>query len=421
MANPTHYPPGTAAAPGLHPPEPPLNARGETPIETERRWLGNIAAVVLPMFLAGKLLKPKYRTGRPDPLMERVVRIRAWLGLTVVFAVFLRVLYKRDKDATGTLPKTPKAGGLTDPGAIPHPTGLPDASALAHPMATGLPTGLPTNFPTGLPTNFPTNFPTGGLPTNFPTAPGAGIPTSMPTAPGSTPDMSSLGSSGTSTRVQEFKDTLSDVIAAIFHRIVLAPVACALGLVVCGLILVVFARPHVRQHTIRQLVHPIRVILLFALIPVAGFGLYFGLRRVAGLKGKTYLLNTDGSALQLVASWAAAFVAYWTLLFALGALWQITRHLFAAIDGHPMLPALLAIWLAWTLTINDIAFGVGNNMLGGLAAGSDTVPDNVKAAVGILGSTAVTALALWELARLHRWNGINLKSGPWGNQPAPTR
>src|SRR5690349_8088868 len=99
MAHQQSYAPGGPPGFGQRPtpvPEPPRNARGETPVETERRWLSNIAAAVLPMFLASKLLKPKYHCGRPDPIMERVVRVRAWLGLTVVFGVFLRVFYENN-------------------------------------------------------------------------------------------------------------------------------------------------------------------------------------------------------------------------------------------------------------------------------------------------------------------------------------
>jgi hypothetical protein len=97
----------------------------------------------------------------------------------------------------------------------------------------------------------------------------------------------------------------------------------------------------------------------------------------------------------------------------------VTRHLFAAIDGHPLLPALLAIWLAWTLVLNDIVFNLGNNWvpLSGAMVNNDAVPDNLKAALGILGATTITVLALWEISRIGKWNGINFRSGPFSPRP----
>ncbi|HSA54010.1 MAG TPA: hypothetical protein VLH10_28350, partial [Yinghuangia sp.] len=122
MAHQQSYAPGAPPAYGQQPPlapEPPRNARGETPVETERRWLTNIAAVVLPVFLASKLLKPKYRCGRPDPVMERVIRVRAWLGLAVVFGIFLRVFYEKKTGKPSIFPQTG-----TTPSAPSVPTNL---------------------------------------------------------------------------------------------------------------------------------------------------------------------------------------------------------------------------------------------------------------------------------------------------------
>ncbi|MDI2131741.1 hypothetical protein [Yinghuangia seranimata] len=404
MANPSYYPPGamTGHAPQGSP-EPPRNARGETPIETERRWLGNITAAVLPIFLAGKLLKPKYRNGRPDPLMERFARIRAWLGLSIVITVFVYAIFKKNKAAKSSgMPAVTPTGAS---GSIPS---LPGANAFATSAPTGLPTGMPT-----FPTNFPTKFPTGGagLPTNFtmPAVPGSGAGAATPgTGSGATSGVASTNTEG------EIRDAVNQLASAIVHRIVLAPIACAIGIVVIGAVLVMLAHPHARQNTLRQLGHPIRVLLLFITIPAASFGLWYGLHRAAGLRGKAYPLNTDGTQLQLILSWAAAAVALWGVLFSIGALWQITKNLFAAIDGHPLLPALLAMWLAWTLTINDLSLNLGGD-IAQISGGEETVPDNLKTAVAVLGSVVITALSLWEISRLYKWNGINHRSGPHGH------
>ncbi|WTW96512.1 hypothetical protein OG216_25500 [Streptomycetaceae bacterium NBC_01309] len=414
-------PPAYARQP---PPEPPRNARGETPAETERRWLGNIASVVFPMVLAARLLKPKYRCGRPDPIMDRVIRLRAWVGLTVVFGVFLRVFYEK-KTGRPSIFQTPKSGespsvpsfptnqGLPAPGS--GGTGMPSIDTMANmpmPQATR-PTSIPTGF--DLPTNLPTGMPTGfKMPSNFPTAAptgGSGLP------PGVEDPLKQAEQS-----INTLQDGIAigqELVGATIDRLIIAPVLCALGIVVIGLLLALFAAPHARSTTVQQLRHPIRVVILFAVITAAGIGAYVGLRAAAGLRHKTYMLREDGTGLQLVMSWVSAFALFWTVLFALGALWQVTRHFFAAIDGHPLLPALLGIWLAWSLVLNDLALHVGGNLvpLAGAMDTQDTVPDNVKAALGILGATIITALALWEIARVNKWNGINFRSGPFANRP----
>ncbi|NUS45649.1 MAG: hypothetical protein HOQ24_18410 [Mycobacteriaceae bacterium] len=441
MANPSYSTPG-AMPPAYNqpgPPEPPRNARGETPAETERRWLGNIASVVLPMFLARKLLKPKYRTGHPDPVMERMVRIRAWLGLAVVFGVFLRVFYENKVKKGGpSIPGMENVptniptdfgtgfptgfGTNTNLGAPgPGATGAPSADALANvpmPRATGLPTDFSTafNLPT-LPTG--TKFPSftavpGNVPTPAPSGNGSGLPSGMGQ------QMQDLQNAMSAVdKVNDGFAVFQEIAASVIERVILAPISCMIGIVLIGMFLVLSARPHAREHTLRQLVHPIRVILLFAAITAASVGAYVGLHRAAGLNHKTYPINKDGTTLQLVLSWAAAFVLLWALMFALGALWQVTRHLFAAIDGHPLLPALLAMWLAWSLTLNDLSLKAGSQLVPGgqFMDSQDTVPDNVKAAVAILGSTAITALALWEIARINKWNGIDFRSGPFGHRP----
>ncbi|MGA4540795.1 hypothetical protein ACPA54_12430 [Uniformispora flossi] len=418
MANPTHYPPGTAAAPGLHPPEPPRNARGETPIETERRWLGNIVSVTFPVILAGKLLKPKYRHGRPDPMMENVNRARAWLGLTLVFGVFLAIFYRHRKNNTPLMPNMPVTNGMPAPG----PTSSPIGEALANgalptpmPQATGLPTNFPTNYPTDLSSLFPSGYPK--LPTNFSTSMPTGIPTGRTVDPG----LQKLQDQSTDMvgKANNMLDALSvgqEAVSSIVHRIVLAPIFCALGIVVIGVLLSLFAHPHVRDHTVRQLVHPIKVIFIFCGVMAVGITAYVLVRNAAGTKHKVFLINKDGTQKELILSWVAAFIAVWCILFAVGALWQVTKHLFAAADGHPLLLPLLTIWLAWTMTVNDLTLKLGDGLLNGLAAGSNTVPDNVKAGTGVLGATIISVLAIWEMSRLHKWNGINFRSGPNGSR-----
>ncbi|MGR7000087.1 hypothetical protein ACU686_21680 [Yinghuangia aomiensis] len=56
------------------------------------------------------------------------------------------------------------------------------------------------------------------------------------------------------------------------HRIVaMAPIFCALGIVVIGAsVAQALPTPHVRDHTVRQLVHPIKVIFIFCGVMAMG-------------------------------------------------------------------------------------------------------------------------------------------------------
>ncbi|MEU8133865.1 hypothetical protein [Streptodolium elevatio] len=395
-------PPAYAQQP---PPEPPRNARGETPVETERRWLSNISSVLFPVLLAAKLLKPKYLTGRPDAMMDRINRIRAWLGLAIVFGLFLRVFYSK-KRAVPNMPvsTTPNAEGLPAPATTPGASSLGDALAAGPPptmpKATSIPTDLSSLFPSGFPTNFPTRAPSGGVPT--------GVDPGIQDLQQQADDMME-----TADKAVQLFSVGQEFVSAVVHRIILAPLFCALGLVVVGLFLVLLAHPSVRSLTLHQLTHPLRAMVVFTAVLAVGITAYVLLRNAAGLKNKTYVLNKDGTQTQLVLSWVSAFLVIWCVLFAVGALWQITKHLFAAADGHPLLLPLLTMWLAWSLTLNDITLELGSGMLNGLAAGSDTVPDNVKAAVAIAGSTVISFLSFWEMSRLQKWNGITFRSGPF--------
>ncbi|MYW05904.1 hypothetical protein [Streptomyces sp. SID3343] len=280
----------------------------------ERRWIGIVTAVVVPGVLAHRILRPSHRIGRPDRLMGNLNRVRAWLGLTIVLAVFLRALYKESSHPTGTSTK---------------PRGL---------------------------------------------------------------------------------QIFSELVSALVRRMVLLPLYGIVGILLIGCLMVMLARPEMRGPTLRQLIHPVRAVGLFMVVPVLGTALAWGTRKGAGLGSNTNTLRTDGTTVQLALSWVSMVTALWVFGFAIVAIWQVAQHLFSAADGHPMLPALMAMWLAWTFTCTDLFLKTDNMLF----AGSDIVPDNLKAVVGIGGSAIITALSVWEIRRLGRWNGITWRSGPWG-------
>jgi hypothetical protein len=318
----THTPVYSGAHPNAHAQPHLHHAATPTRNQIERRWIANVTAVVVPGVLAHRILRPSHRIGRPDRLMGNLNRVRAWLGLMIVLAVFLRALYKETSHAaqgSGTLTK-------------------PQASQI-----------------------------------------------------------------------------VPELVAALVRRMVLLPAYGMVGIVLIGCFLVMLARPELRSLTLRQLIYPVRAVGLFLVVPGLGLLLAWGCRKGAGLGSNTNTLRTDGTALQLVLSWVSMVTALWVFAFALVAIWQVAQHLFSAADGHPMLPALMAMWLAWTFTCTDMFLKTDNPLF----AGSDIVPDHLKAVVGIGGSAIITALSIWEIRRLGRWNGITWRSGPWGSRTPP--
>ncbi|MFE2865547.1 hypothetical protein [Embleya sp. NPDC059259] len=299
----------------------PAHAAVETPAQIERRWIANVASVVVPGVLAHRMLRPSHRIGKPDGLMGNLNRVRAWLGLTIVLAVFLRGLYQERTHA-----------------------------------------------------------------------------------------------SGATTKVQGAQ-VVAELVSAMVRRLVLLPLYGIVGILLMGCLLVLCARPHLRSLTMRQLIHPIRSVGLFLIVPVLGIALAWGCRKGAGLGADTNTLRTDGTVVQLVLSWVSMVAGIWVFGFALVAIWQVAQHLFSAADGHPMLPALMAMWLAWTFALTDMLVKTDNPLF----AGSDIVPGNIKAVVGVGGSLIITGLSIWEIRRLGRWNGITWRSGPWGSRSPQTR
>ncbi|MFF7247188.1 hypothetical protein ACFZBU_25165 [Embleya sp. NPDC008237] len=302
----------------------PAHAAVETPAQIERRWIANVASVVVPGVLAHRMLRPAHRIGKPDGLMGNLNRVRAWLGLTIVLAVFLRGLYQERTHTSGE-------------------------------------------------------------------------------------------AAGTTTKVQGAQ-VISEFASAMVRRLVLLPLYGIVGILVMGLVLVLCARPHLRSLTMRQLIHPVRSVGLFLVVPVLGIALAVVCRKGAGLGADTNTLRTDGTTVQLVLSWVSMVAGIWVFGFALVAIWQVAQHLFSAADGHPILPALMAMWLAWTFALTDLLVKTDNPLF----AGSDIVPDNIKAVVGVGGSVIITGLGIWEIRRLGRWNGITWRSGPWGSRSPQT-
>lgn len=181
---------------------------------------------------------------------------------------------------------------------------------------------------------------------------------------------------------------------------VTAVVAIPLFLVACG-VLVAIAGPRWRAATVRQLLRPLTALGSLVLI--------FGLWVLA------IILVLDDSRGQAYENWgpvakAAFFLPMlWFIPLFLTATWLILRHLFNAVDGHPLLPALFITMVAWWAVLQKAIFS------------SDLRPFLLDVGLGIGGALTLTALSAWEVSRLAR-RGVSLHSGPfptWDPPPPP--
>jgi hypothetical protein len=107
-------------------------------------------------------------------------------------------------------------------------------------------------------------------------------------------------------------------------------------------------------------------------------------------------------------AWGLLYVlaALYTIVFWLCAAFLATRHLFNAVDGHPVLPPLFITLVAWWQVPQRAIFP------------STYIPLWVDLLLALGGAVVITALSAWEVARLARL-GITPASGPYPPLPPP--
>ncbi|WP_109506580.1 hypothetical protein [Nocardioides speluncae] len=179
-----------------------------------------------------------------------------------------------------------------------------------------------------------------------------------------------------------------------------AAAAIPLFLIACG-ILVWAAGPHWRPATIRQLLRPLAA--LGALVLIFGFWVLMIVLVLADSNGQAY--EDWGPAAK------AAFIIpmLWFIPLLLVSTWLILRHLFNAVDGHPLLPPLFITLVAWWAVLQKLILT------------SDLRPLLLDVGLGIGGALTLTALSAWEVSRL-AGRGVTLRSGPfptWDPPPPP--
>ncbi|MGW1997935.1 hypothetical protein [Embleya sp. NPDC001921] len=181
---------------------------------------------------------------------------------------------------------------------------------------------------------------------------------------------------------------MTSFIASVFVAIIACPIAVA--------IIVALTRSDVRTETRKSLMLPLRSLGLFVLVSVATLGgltaLAYGSKEVnAGASVASFFLTALGLAVSL-----------WVLRFWILAVRAIPQHLFRAVDGHPLLPAVIAPWLSWCGALIDL----------GDDGGKGALPVGVRLIGTLGGPVTITIMSLWEIRRVRSRYGVTFRGGP---------
>jgi hypothetical protein len=154
------------------------------------------------------------------------------------------------------------------------------------------------------------------------------------------------------------------------------------SMLICMAVVVAASRRGQRGVAVRRLGWP--ALTLAAFVVVMGGLLAFN----AGGAG---MLDRYDDRIPLNGMIYGGVVSLWFLVFAFRSIYLISQYWFNAVDGHPYLQPLMAVWMAWVLAINTLVFQ---------AEGSDGVPAPVATALPILAALVTTTLAVAEAARV---------------------
>lgn len=175
------------------------------------------------------------------------------------------------------------------------------------------------------------------------------------------------------------------------------------GIIVLGAVLILTTRPAVRKATALRLLIPLRAIAVFipaTVLLVHWMPLGGDLNIVQALSLRH--LESQHTLIGLALPGADSLLRLWALVFCVVMLYAAPRHLFRTADAHPLLPPLLAAWIAWI---------VAGPELGTLHF--DTASAKASAALILGAPLSFTLLGLIEIAWLGLHDGVTFRSGPW--------
>lgn len=158
------------------------------------------------------------------------------------------------------------------------------------------------------------------------------------------------------------------------------------SLLICMGIVVAATRRGGRGAVVRQLRWPALTLAVFVVVMAALLAFNAG--------GAGVLMRYDDN-IPLSGTVAGGVVGLWFLFFAFRGAYLISQYWFNAVDGHPYLQPLMAVWMAWVLAINTIAFGRNDDGEGG----DDGIPTTVALALPVVAGLVTTGFAVAEAVR----------------------
>lgn len=175
---------------------------------------------------------------------------------------------------------------------------------------------------------------------------------------------------------------------AIVH-VTISVVVAVLAVPITALALVLLTESAKRRETRRSMRYPMKSMGAFIGAGAALSGL--------ALAGVVEMRPGGALMILVVLGW---FALIWCGFFAITAFFMVPRHLFAAADGHLLMPCLLAPTLSWAIAVVDLA-----------SPGNERVPAVVAAIVTLGAPVSITAMSVWEAKRVKELYGVTFRSG----------
>ncbi|NUU20550.1 MAG: hypothetical protein HOV68_03385 [Streptomycetaceae bacterium] len=181
-------------------------------------------------------------------------------------------------------------------------------------------------------------------------------------------------------------------------HVTVSVVVAVIAVPVTALALVLLTEDAKRRETRRSMRAPMKSMGLFI-----GAGVVFAGCAAAAQLG----IPRNGPWIALLV--VGGYAVIWTGVFATLAFFMVPRHLFAAADGHLLMPSLLAPTLSWAVAAVDLA-----------SPGNNRVPEVVAAIVTLGAPVSITAMSVWEAKRTKELYGVSFRGGTQPTrQPAP--
>ncbi|MBT2445554.1 hypothetical protein J7F03_00260 [Streptomyces sp. ISL-43] len=192
-------------------------------------------------------------------------------------------------------------------------------------------------------------------------------------------------------------------------RVLVTGLAALLMLPACALLLLVLTRRGLRGEATRALKRPLVTLFTFTGAYLALFGglsyltvglRLFNTRRTYPLPGVPSSPEGWLAVYGLVLLTVTVLALIPAAVYGAVSVWLVLRHLFNAIDGHLLLPAMLAPCSPWALAMVDLRFGYDPRL-----------PLPLAVMISIGSPVAITGLSVWEVRRLRHDYGVTWRGG----------